>query len=1003
MQSNSADASLKSSRQKAPLRWVLIVPFVTQMAIAVGITGWLSFQNSAKTVQELSSHVRSESLARVQEYLDYQLETAQLINQSNLELIANHWSNQDLKFLGTYFWHQLKSYPSIGVIYYGNPAGQFVAAQRLEPDTIVLAIREKVPGPNRIFESGPDGEWGAFQRILPNFIDIRQRPWYTEALRQRTFTWGDIFPLQITPRIDLPASVPIIDHTGEVQGVVGNNLGLGAISKFLQQIEIGHTGQIFILERNGNLVASSALPQPFVVAPDGKTERIQAIKSDNELLRDTSLALLQQFQSFDAVQTTQNLRLSIHGKPHMVDVLPYQDKWGLDWLVVVVVPESDFMSQIQANNRNTILLCLAALGLATYSGVMTTQRLTRPLLQLNQAAHAIAQGDLQATVPAGPIREVDELAASFNQMAFQLQSSFKQLRSLNQALTDSENRLTQFLEALPVGVAVHDPTGKLAYLNQIGKDLLGLQDTAATGMEGLNYRMRVFRENTQELYPNDELPNVRAIAGEFAWAEDLEIHRPDRSVIPLALWATPILDDKGAVQYAIAAFQDISDRKQAEHQLIYNALHDALTDLPNRALLMQRLELAIQRQRMNADYCFAVLFLDLDRFKVINDSLGHLVGDELLISVAQTLQQILRPVDLAARLGGDEFVILLDDVAQNSTIVDVAERILAALRSPLAMESREVVLSASIGIVIGSSQYIEASDLLRDADIAMYRAKAQGKSRYVIFDAAMHAQMLKQMQLENDLRKALERQEFVLHYQPIVKVATGHLVGFEALVHWNHPVQGFTGPAAFIPLLEETGLIVPLDIWVMGEACRQLAVWQQKFPQWSALRMSVNLSAQDLYNPLLLDHIDAILAETQIPSRCLTLEITESMLIADITTTIEVLTQIQVRGVHISIDDFGTGYSSLNYLHRLPVDALKIDRSFVLQMQEDSKNCQIAATIIALSHQLGLEAIAEGIETLQQLAQIQAMGCEMGQGYLFSRGLPAGKAYELLQEGRSLF
>lgn len=1002
MQFNNADVSLKSRPQKAPLRWVLILPFVAQMAIAVGVTGWLSFRNSAKSVKELSSEVRAESLARVHEYLDYQLEAAQRINQNNLELIANHWPSRDLKVLGSHFWHQLKAYPSIGVIYYGNPAGQFVAAQRLEGDTIVLAMRERVPGPNRIFESGPDGEWGAFQRVLPNFIDIRQRPWYTEALRRRTFTWGEIFPLQITPRIDLPASVPLVDQTGNVQGVVGNNLALGEISKFLQQLEIGHRGQIFIVERNGNLVASSAKLQPFIIAADGKTERIQAIKSDNSLLRDTSLALLQQFQSFNAIQTTQNLRLSIQGQPHMVDVLPYQDAWGLDWLVIVVVPESDFMAQIQANNRNTILLCMAALGLATYSGIMTTRRLTRPLLQLNQAAYAIAQGDLQTTVPGGPIREVDELAASFNQMAFQLQSSFKQLQSLNQALKDSENRLTQFLEALPVGVAVHDPTGKLAYINQVGKDLLGIPEVVTVGMEGLNYRMRVFRENTQELYPNDELPIVRAIAGEFAWAEDLEIHRPDR-MIPLALWATPILDKQGTVQYAIAAFQDISDRKQAEHQLIYNALHDALTDLPNRALLMQRLELAIQRQRMNPDYNFAVLFLDLDRFKVINDSLGHLIGDELLISVAQTLQQILRPVDLAARLGGDEFVILLDDVAQMSAVVDVAERILVALRSPLAMESRDMVLSASIGIVIGSPQYIEASDLLRDADIAMYRAKAQGKSRYVIFDAAMHAQMLKQMQLENDLRKALERHEFVLHYQPIVKVATGHVVGFEALVHWNHPTQGFTGPAAFIPLLEETGLIVPLDTWVMAEACRQLASWQQELPQWSALRMSVNLSAQDLYNPLLLESLDAILAETQIPSRCLTLEITESMLIADIATTIEVLTQIQARGVHISIDDFGTGYSSLNYLHRLPVDALKIDRSFVLQMQEDSKNRQIAATIIALSHQLGLEAIAEGIETLQQLAQIQSMGCEMGQGYLFSRGLPANKARELLQEGRSLF
>jgi len=985
-----------ADRRKAPLRWVLILPVVAQMAIAVGITGWLSFRNSTKTVQDLSTQIRAEILFRVKEHLDYQLEVAQRINQSNLELIQNHWSDQDLDTLGIRFWHQLQRSPSIGVIYYGNPDGQFVAAQRMEDHTFVLAKREQVPGPNRIFQATPEGEWGPFLRILPNFIDIRLRPWYTEAEKRRTFTWGEIFALQITPRIDLPASVPLIGEDGEIQGVVGNNLALGAISEFLQQIQIGQTGQIFIVERDGNLVASSAMPQPFLVTEQGETARIRAVDSDNALMRDTSRALLDQFQSFAAMQDTQKLRLSIHNRPHLVDVLPYRDRWGLDWLVVVVIPESDFMGQIQANNRNTVLLCLGALALATYSGVMTTRRLTRPLLQLNQAAHAIAQGKLDATVPDGPIREVDELAASFNSMTQQLQSSFTQLRSLNQALSDSENRLTQFLEALPVGVAVHDPTGKLAYLNQAGKDLLGVEDVTPVSAVDLSQHLRIYRESAPDLYPTEALPIVQAIAGQATWAEDVEIRRPDRT-IPLAVWATPIFDSQGTVQYAIAAFQDISGRKQAEQQLIYNALHDTLTDLPNRALLMQRLELAMQRQKTHPDYGFAVLFLDLDRFKLVNDSLGHLVGDELLISIAHILQEALRPVDLATRLGGDEFVLLLDDVS-HTTATRVAERILQVLRSPFQIEGREVVLSASIGIVMGTLQYTAASEVLRDADIAMYRAKAQGRSRYVMFDGAMHAQVMKQLQLEHDLHKAFERQEFVLYYQPIMAIATGQLRGFEALVRWRHPTHGLTPPAEFIPLAEETGLIVPLDAWVMEAACRQLAIWQREFPCWNHLRISINLSAWDLHSPQLLEQLQRILTETQLPAPCLTLEITESMLIADITTTIDVLIRIQSLGVRISIDDFGTGYSSLNYLHRLPVDTLKIDRSFVLQMQEDSKNRQIAATIVALSHQLGLEAIAEGVETPDQLAQLKAMGCEFGQGFLFSKGLTAGEARKLLQQ-----
>ena len=441
---------------------------------------------------------------------------------------------------------------------------------------------------------------------------------------------------------------------------------------------------------------------------------------------------------------------------------------------------------------------------------------------------------------------------------------------------------------------------------------------------------------------------------------------------------------------------DISSPKQANEKLLHYALHDSLTDLPNRNLLMERIEIALNRARRVEDYRFAVLFIDLDRFKVINDSLGHLVGDQLLITIAQKLKLIIRTTDLAARLGGDEFVILLEEFKEVKETIGIAERILAELNSPLELEGRELFVTASIGIVLGKANYSQASELIRDADTAMYRAKSKGKCRYEIFDQQMHTQAMKRLHLENDLCKAIEGQELRVHYQPIFALNTGQIKGFEALVRWQNPSQGLISPAEFIAVAEETGLIVSLDRWVLQEACRQMAVWQAQFSHLPSLEISVNLSPQDLRAPGLIEYIEHTLTEIGLDGCCLKLEITEGMLVEDISNTIELLSQLKIRGIQISIDDFGTGYSSLSYLHRLPVDTLKIDRAFVSQMQETSKNYKIAETIIALSNQLGLATIAEGIETQQQIHWLQKHGCEFGQGYLLSKPLAPEIAEKLI-------
>ena len=436
--------------------------------------------------------------------------------------------------------------------------------------------------------------------------------------------------------------------------------------------------------------------------------------------------------------------------------------------------------------------------------------------------------------------------------------------------------------------------------------------------------------------------------------------------------------------------REIDERRRVQQQLVHDALHDELTGLPNRTLMTERIELAIRQDRRIFSYRYALLFIDLDRFKIINDSLGHLIGDRLLVAVSRLLKECLRGSDLVARFGGDEFVILLDGIVDLKDAVAICERIQDKLGSPLTICGQNIFTSASIGIVFSSNRYRNATELLRDADIAMYRAKAKGKARYEIFDRKMYEETIKLIEMENSLRLAVKRKEFVLHYQPIVSLDDNELAGFEALIRWQHPTQGLISPAKFIPIAEDTKLIVDIGEWLLNEACQQLQNWQQQFanvPQMSSLKMSINLSSQQLQEPEFINKLDRILAKTGIDGNSLKLEITESVLIEPGGMVQDTLQQIRDRNIKLSIDDFGTGYSSLSYLRRFPIDNLKIDRSFIEQMNSDSENLEIVRVIITLAKTLGMDAISEGVETLQQLQQLKDLGCEFGQGYLFAKPL----------------
>lgn len=461
-----------------------------------------------------------------------------------------------------------------------------------------------------------------------------------------------------------------------------------------------------------------------------------------------------------------------------------------------------------------------------------------------------------------------------------------------------------------------------------------------------------------------------------------------------------------SVQLAIAIQQAVSyqkmqaemaKRKRVEARVVYNSLHDPLTNLPNRSYLINRLESILTHPLQGKACQCSVLFLDLDHFKVVNDSLGHRAGDQLLEIVAQKLQLSLRSTDIAARFGGDEFAILLLGLAP-AEVCNIAQRILREFRKPVQLQGCEIFVTASLGIVMDGGRYDSPTTLMRDADIALYQAKSKGRNRYAIFDEAMYAQALRRLNLERALRQALEYQQFLVYYQPIINLADDSLAGFEALVRWQHPELGFISPEEFIPLAEETGLITELTRWVLETACRQLVAWKTEFSNLSSLKISVNLSVQDLRKESLAEDIGKILQRTGLESRYLTLEITESLLIDNIDSTIELLNQLKSQGICISIDDFGTGYSSLQYLSHLPSNNLKIDRSFVSGLEQGDRNHQLVEVIIALANQLKLDAIAEGIETQQQLDWLKALGCEFAQGYFFSRPVSADEMHGLLVE-----
>ncbi len=629
---------------------------------------------------------------------------------------------------------------------------------------------------------------------------------------------------------------------------------------------------------------------------------------------------------------------------------------------------------------------------------MITQQLDIPVVYLTAYADEATLQRASLTGPFGYIvkpSEARELRANIEIALYK--------HRLEKTIKENRRWFLAILNSISEGIAACDIEGLIKFMNPVAEMLTGWSQDEAIGRSPAEV-FRFMDELTHQIL-ND--PLLRALEGDGTTpiAENVVLITGEETVTPVAHNVAPIYNDQGSPEGAVMVVRDKTEQRQLEAQLAYNALHDALTHLPNRTLFLDRLQQAVDRSRRSPEVGFVVMLLDLDRFKSINDSLGHLWGDQLLTQVAPRLQAPLRAIDTIARFGGDEFALLIEDTTDVAFACRIAERILENLQSPFIIKNHSLMITASIGIVMSSIPYEQAVDLLRNADIAMYRAKARGRGDYELFDEAMQIQAHELMQREHELRQVITHNELQIHYQPIVSLATNQISSLEALVRWQKPNRDMIYPDQFIHLAEEIGMVTEIDRWVLQQACRQLRTWQQLSSGpwfWAdgnivsqqddrksapTLSININLSIKHFAKRNLVDTFARILQDTGLDGQHLKLEITESVFIENAKEAAAMLKDLKDLNIQICLDDFGTGYSSFSYLHQFPIDIVKIDRSFVQDLGTLPERLAIVRAMITLCHTLGMAVTAEGIETPQQRDILRDLGCEYGQGYLFSRAV----------------
>ena len=810
-------------------------------------------------------------------------------------------------------------------------------------------------------------------------LNFSDRDWFRQAVAIRQAVIGNLVIGRITGKPAVVAAQPIfgenvLGENSDVIRVVWASIDIEWLQTRLEQLHLPPAMAVSIMDAKGRIVAR------YPASPD-------------LLGKSGSVALLTQ-----AILAKQQEGVGhATGSDGIARVFAYHrvlDNPGSDSVYVSVTrPTETLLAQsnrVLAREAGTLGLTFALIFLLVWLG--TDILVLRKMQSLIQSAQQIAQGNFQVrTQLAQDKSELGELARVFDDMAESLELLFQQSQHI--------------MEVTPEAIIISDSSGKIVMVNAQAVKLFGY---SRDEMIGASIEMLV-PERLSAGHPahrNVYLALDTAPIREMGKGRELFARKKDGTEFSTEISLGPLKTKAG--NFVICAIRDITERKQFEARIQHQATHDALTGLPNR-LLFRDILVHAAAHALRTEKLLAVMFLDLDGFKNINDTQGHDCGDKLLIEIAQRLTTTLRGNDLVARdddiiarQGGDEFTILLQGVTIVENIIQIAERILAAIAVPFEGDGHEVHITASIGITVFPFDDTDIENLLQNADTAMYRAKESGKNNFQFYTAEMNALIRKRMAIENGLRQALARNEFVLHYQPQMDIRIGKMVGVEVLVRWSHPEKGLIPPAVFIPVAEESGLIVQLGEWVLRTACQQRKRWQDAgLPH---VRMAVNLSARQFRDPQLAAVVAKVLADVGLDphSDHLELELTESLLMQDMERSLVTLHKLHQMGICLSIDDFGTGYSSLSYLKRFPIHTLKIDQSFVRDITTDPKDATMAATIVALAHNLELNVVAEGVETAEQLALLRDMQCDQMQGYYFSRPLPAEELEKLLREDRRL-
>lgn len=796
-------------------------------------------------------------------------------------------------------------------------------------------------------------------------VAFNDRAWFKQALKTRQFVVSGLVNGKITSKPIIVGALPLLDENGAVVRIVMASVGIGRLKHLLEKISLPEGTAVSVMDANGIIVVRHPDEERYTGNPHPLPQLVEAILAKKE-------EGIGQDKGADGVT-----RLFAYHR-----LLESQEMGNL--YIGVTIPSNIYLIKSgQTFARNMGLLGLVTILIFLLAWFGTDMLILRRMKALILSAKQIAQGNFSARTRLGQgTSEISELARVFDNMAQSLELLFEQ----NQRI----------MEVTPESMVISDSGGKIVMVNAQTEKLFGYSRAELIGQSVeilLPERFRAGHDAHRGAYM------AKITSRQMGKGRELFARKKDGTEFPVEISLGPLKTESGL--FVISAVRDVTERKHFETQILHQATHDPLTGLPNRVLFHDILIQAMAHT-LRTEKLLVVMFLDLDGFKNINDTLGHGCGDILLQEIALRLKAQLRKSDMVARQGGDEFTILLQDINDVQDVTQISEKILAAVSEPILAKGHEMHVTASIGITVFPFDDTDVEHLLRNADTAMYRAKEAGRNNFQFYTAAMNTLIRERVEIENGLRHALERNELLLHYQPQVDINSGKIIAVEALLRWAHPEKGVIPPNKFIQVAEESGLIVSIGEWVLRTACMQNKAWQDAgLPH---IRMAVNLSARQFRETRLVAVVTKAMADAGLAlhSDNLELELTESMIMNDVEGAIDTLNSLHAMGIRLSIDDFGTGYSSLSHLKRFPINTLKIDQSFIRDITVDSDDAAIAATIIMLGHNLKMRVIAEGVETAGQLAFLREMKCDEMQGYYFSRPIPAEELEKLLREERRL-